>query len=231
MKKKASQGAKGKQRKTSATDAATKPAKPVKKVGFVVECCEDGADQKVIEHVIRAMNLELTPIFRFTRSKRFLFEDCGKLVESLFKIEGCSRVFVVWDLLPCNNEFHDKGKPSCVMERDYLRRSLPEDFRGREKTVMLCITHELENWLLADGAALTAVLSRDEHKARAIPDDKKPEKDKNPKGILKKLFDQVVHTKFIDTIHVPQIISKVKDLSKLDRAPSFKRLREQLARS
>ncbi len=198
------------------------------KVGFVLECFRDGADHKVIEHVVRAVRPDVGRVYMCSGSKRVLFESCSKLVEGLFVAERCDRVFVVWDLIPCDAGFQERGKPSCVKERQHLWHSLrPED---RAKTVMLCIAQELDSWLLADGAALGAVLSRKTHPIKPIGDEKKPEAIRNPKANLKKLFKEHGRGEYDDVIHAVKILSEVKDLSKLERAPSFKRFRQKLAK-
>lgn len=201
---------------------------PVVKVGFILECHRDGADHKVIDHVVGVTNPHLKRVYACAGSKRALFEQCDKLVEGLFEVDRCQRVFVVWDLLPCDTAFQAGGKPSCANERAHLWERLRKQDRNNRKTVMLCVTHELDNWLLADGAALTAVLSRPTHPIKPIPDQKDPENIPNPKAILKKLFKQHGRGDYEDVFHAVKIISEVQNLSKLERAPSFKRLREKL---
>lgn len=57
------------------------------RIGFVLECHRDGADHKVMEHVVRALRGDLELLFQLCGSKRALFEDCGKQVEALFTVE------------------------------------------------------------------------------------------------------------------------------------------------
>lgn len=203
-------------------------AKSAPKVGFVVECHRDGADHKVISHVVEQTRSELRAHFVYTGSKKALFEDCPKIVETLFDVERCDRVFVVWDLMPCDEDFREADKPSCEKERGHLWARLRPQDRDNKKTVMLCITHELDNWLLADGAALTAVLSRPTHPIKPISDEKRPEDIPNPKALLKKHFKQHGRGEYEDVLHAAKIIAQVKNLTKLERAPSFKRLRAKL---
>lgn len=197
------------------------------RVGFVLECCKDGADHKVLEHVVGKLHSDLKLCFRFCKSKRELFDDCGKFVEGLFTVERCDRVFVVWDLMPCDEAYKDDGKPSCVKERAFLLKALRREDRAR--TVLLCITHELEAWLLADGKALTSVLDNDNHPIKPIQDDRTPERHPNPKKVLNKLFKEHRRREYDDKVHALKIIKQV-NLSKLERAPSFARLKDKLAR-
>jgi hypothetical protein len=195
------------------------------KVGFVVECHRDGADHKVIEHLARKLLAGIQPHFRFCGNKRKLFEDCGKLVEGLFEVDRCESVFVIWDLIPCDDEFQSDGSPSCVKEREFLLKTLRP--RDAARTVPLCITHELEAWLLADGSALKNLLERAEHPIKPIGDEKKPEEVSNPKKRLDNLFKQDGRRGYEDRVWALKIAERAS-LSKLARAPSFARFKSKL---
>lgn len=137
-------------------------------------------------------------------------------------------MFVVWDLIPCDPPFQSRGKPSRRNERLHLRTSLrPEDCA---RTEMICIRHELESWLLADGAALEKVVWRKTHRKKPIADDKHPEQHPNPKLVLKQHFEENGPFEYDDKVHALKIIKAVNNLSKIERAsPSFRHLREKLA--
>lgn len=212
--------------KRSAKKAEQEAAPRGKKVGFVLECHRDGADHKVIEHVARTFRPDLQRVYMCAGNKGLLFERCSRIVEGLFEAERCDHVFVVWDLIPCDDEYRHAGKPSCVKERQHLLGTLRTE--DQPKTVLLCITQELDSWLLADGAALAAVMSRPTHPLKAFADHKRPEDIANPKAILKQLFDEHTKYDYDDLYHAVKIIAAVQNLAKLDRAPSFKRLREKL---
>jgi hypothetical protein len=196
------------------------------KIGFIVECHEDGADHRVLKYLVSQLRPDITPIFNFGRSKRFILEDCRSMVELLFDIERCARVFVVWDLIPCNLEHQENGHPSCVRESAHLIGKLRE--QDKEKTIMVCIKHELEAWLLADGSALEALLRHPIHGVERIPDVKHPDRDPNPKKTLISLFSKKPRTLvYNDAVHALKIVEKA-NLSKLKRAPSFKLLKDKL---
>jgi hypothetical protein len=214
-------------RKPIKAEAAAKPPAKRTKFGFIFECCADGADHKVFEQLLGKLRPDIEPVYRFARSKRLLFDQCSAQVAGLFEVERCQRVFVVWDLIPCDEVFKHGGKPSCVLERAHLWAELPKQHRDRTKTVMLCITHELEAWLLADGAALTS-FQRPEHPIRPIGDEKKPESIPNPKAFLKQVFKKNGFGEYDDLVHASKIIARVGNLQKLDHARSFKRFRERL---
>jgi hypothetical protein len=200
------------------------------RLGFVVECFRDGADHKVLEQVVLRMRPELTKDdlrWSCMRKKRFLLDDCGAAVEALFNADKCDRVFVVWDLMPCDKEMQEKGKPSCKLERVHVLSKV--DPKHHARTVLICIRHELEAWLLCDGQALSDFLEKKPHPKPRIADDKTPDRHPNPKVVLGKIFNEHGHGReYRDTEHAPRLIEKVKSLSKLQKSQSFKRLCEKL---
>lgn len=196
------------------------------RVGFVVECHRDGADHKVIERIVSRLHGSLELRWVFAGSKGALFRECGDLVKGLIENDRCDRVFVVWDLMPCDEDMQDAGRPSCEKERAHLLLKIDAKFHGR--TVLICIRHELEAWLLCDGRALTAFLKNDNHPKPAIRDDKHPDRYKNPKVVLQQIFE-VHQREYRDAEHAPKLIARVSNLSKLERVQSFKRLCDKLA--
>lgn len=195
------------------------------RVGFVVECHRHGADHKVIEHVVSRLDASIELRWVFAGNKGELFRECGGLVRGLYENEKCARVFVVWDLMPCDKDMQDKGKPSCEKERAHVLSKVDKKYHAR--TVLICIRHELEAWLLCDGQALTTFLKNKNHPNPAIRDDKTPDRHKNPKRVLGDIFE-TRGREYRDTDHAPKVIALVKNLAKLERVQSFKRLCEKL---
>lgn len=202
------------------------PVKP-KKIGFVLECGEDGADHQVLRFVLPRLREGVTPVFNCAVNKGVLFRECARRVEGLLTIDRCDHVFVVWDLIP--PEVRDaSGKRSCVAETDALRARLrPQD---RRRTSLVCISQELEAWLLTDGTAIEEYLSTDNHRAPKVSDEKHPERVANPKTTLNKLFQAARGRTFeySDTDHAIELVRRAS-LKKYDRAQSFARLRAKLA--
>lgn len=195
------------------------------KVGFVLECHREGADHQVIRYLVDELRKDIVAHFRFAGSKRELFADCGGMVEKLFTADRCDRVFVIWDLIPCDDEYTHKGKPCRAKERDSLRKMLRRE--DVERTVMLCITHELEAWLLADGNAVKAELEKPTHPLKPIADEKRPEAIPNPKARLRALFNEHRRRDYDDKVHALRIIKRAKR-TKLANALSFVRFRDKL---
>jgi hypothetical protein len=57
---------------------------------------------------------------------------------------------------------------------------------------------------------------------------KRPEEEANPKKVLNRLFKQHRGRDYVDMVHAPQIIAKVRNLRKLENAASFVRLKHKL---
>lgn len=193
-----------------------------------MECARDGADHKVLDHVVRRLQGDVEPVFAFLGSKRNLLTDGAAMAAGLLANDGCARVFIVWDLVPCDLP-DEKGRPCRRREREAVQAALTREGVALSQVTLLCITHELEAWLLADGAALTAVLERPTHPIKKIRSDRSPEEHPNPKKLLQKLFKEHCGRDYLDARHALEIVKRVEDLTKLDASPSFERLRLRLA--
>lgn len=199
------------------------------KVGFVLECTRDGADVKVISHVLKRLKTEqdvaIDPCFRTMGNKRFLFEKCAATVEGLFDDERCDRVFVVWDLHPCNAEFQQNGTPCHVLERDSLRDQLR--LKDQPRTSFVCIRRMLETWLIADAGAVTgaveALMSNHKDKVKRFSKVSRPETERDPKARLMDYFDQNTHRDYVEAVHALRIAENA-DLEKWRKVRSFDRL-------
>lgn len=197
------------------------------RVGFMVECARDGADHKVIDHVVRRLRPDVDPVFAFLGSKRNLLTDGPSLVAGLLTSDHCARVFVVWDLIPCDLP-DPRGSPCRRNERAALLAALTREGVDLSRVTLVCITYELEAWLLADGAAITAVLERPTHPIKKIKSERRPEEHPNPKKTLQKLFKEHRGKDYLDARHAIEIVKNVTDLGKLESAPSFARFAERL---
>ncbi len=121
------------------------------KLGVIVECPRGGVDDKVYSYVLQ----KLCPGLKYEmqsagKDKSEMIENCGKVVRLLLA-QGCSEVFIIWDLMP-----RWGGKPRRKEDEDAIHRSLVAAEVNPEKVKLVCIEPELESWLLADGEALTS---------------------------------------------------------------------------
>ena len=153
-----------------------------------------------------------------------LVRECGKAAATLFE-QGFQRVVIVWDLYPAWRE--KENKPSCEEDRLAIHKSLHGAGIEPTKVRLVCIREELEAWLIADGRAVSAVLSTAAHPVR-VPDGRNPESIRNPKKRLGQIFKQKTGRKYSDRQHAIQIVRKLPDLSRLETIPAFDRFKTKL---
>lgn len=153
------------------------------KVGIICEGRLAGEDAQVFEHFARRIEPGAT-IKTFPQgTKPDLFANAGNVARTLFAT-GYDRVLVIWDILP---RWHRPDGET--QDRQDLNPSLVNAGVDAHPCLYLIAIHkELEAWLLADGSALSAVLSRPAHPV-TIKDNKSAETDSNPKKKLEKLFE------------------------------------------
>ncbi len=89
---------------------------------------------------------------------------------------------------------------------------------------LVCIREELEAWLIADGRAVSAVLSTPAH-PQNIGHVKRPETTPKPKTRLTKLFQEHVHRIYSDRQDAVMIARALPDLARLDLISTFTRFR------
>lgn len=200
------------------------------KVGFIVECGPDGAETKVIPHIVRMINPAIVTEVIPLSTKPNLKEQCGRYVRELLEL-GCEKVLIVWDLLPDWGEYDGKG---CLhVDRQEIFTSLRNaGLADNDNRVhLICIHVMLEAWLLADERALSHFLSTDAHRI-PVPRRKGTETCKDPKSALNSLFKSLPcrisrYTDFTDAI---KIAGKLPDLRRLECLDSFQRFQERLLR-
>ncbi len=194
------------------------------KIGMIFECGPDGADKTVCEHLARMIEPDLKISSVTLGNKPNLISECGTAAAQLF-LDGCESIIIVWDLYPAWRE--KKQRPCRKEDREAIMESLANAEVTSPNVYLVCIEEELEAWLLADGAAISAVLSRPTHPVK-IDDRKKPEQVRNPKKELQKLFSEKRGINYVDRQHAKMIIEKLDDLNKIKRCPTFLRFMEKV---
>jgi hypothetical protein len=117
------------------------------------------------------------------QSAQWLKFGSARTAKSLFDT-GHDRVVIVWDILPRWEK--PDGEAQDLLD---LRPSLVNAGVDTHPCLYKVAIHkELEAWLLADGAALSTVLSRPAHPV-TIKDSKNAETEGNAKKKLEKLFE------------------------------------------
>jgi uncharacterized protein DUF4276 len=186
------------------------------KVGMIFECCVDGPDQKVCEYLAKQIVPGLEVSSRSLVNKKFLVEECGEIAAALLN-EECEKVLIVWDLYPAWRQ--DRERPCRHEDKENIRLSLTNAEVDLEKVRMVCIEEELEAWLLADGRAVSKVLSTQIREV-SVGDGKKPERIDKPKTRMMKLFQQNKR-EYADHIHAIKIAEALPDLKRIRRSKTF----------
>lgn len=195
------------------------------KVGMIFECGPDGADKSVCEHLVRMLDpdIEIAPSVTLG-NKPNLLSECGSSAAQLLT-DGCDRIIIVWDLYPA---WREKGQRPCRKEDcEIIMNSLATAGVTPANVYLVCIEEELEAWLLADGRAISAVLSKPTHPVK-VKDKKKPEGIKNPKKQLNKIFQENTGRPYVDRQHAKMIVEELEDLNKLRRCITFVRFAEKV---
>lgn len=188
------------------------------KIGMLFECGPDGADPQVCRHLARLLHPSLEIVHVTLDSKPKLTAECGTAAAKLLA-EGCERIVIIWDLHPPWRSH--RQKPCRKEDRETIFSSLSRAGVDAFQVSLVCIEEELEAWLIADGRALSSVLSRPAHPVQ-IRDTKKPEKTRKPKTHLIRVFQQNGHS-YVDRIHAKKIVEALPDLTRLRRCETFVR--------
>ena len=186
------------------------------KYGFIFECWIDGPDYKVVRNLVNRILPEchFEPVT--LGDKGVLLEDCAESAEVLLRT-GCDKVFIVWDLIP--------RFPACnciVEERDLIRQQLIDHGVPLDPVEFIGIVHELESWLLSDVSAIERVLSTRAHHI-SIDNIRHPDRERNPKGKLRRIFNQKRGIDYIDLDSAERIIQQVRRPGDMRQSESFRR--------
>jgi hypothetical protein len=190
------------------------------KIGMIFECGPDGADLQVCHELGRRLNPQIVISAVTLDNKPKLIRECGKAAKQLLEVDRCAHVLIIWDLYPAWRE--KEVRPCLKEDRVGSLSSLKEAKVNHSRVTPVCIHEELEAWLIADGRALTKVLSTDSHQMR-IGHQNRAERVRNPKRSLSRLFNRSRHRTYVDRHHAIQIVRAFPDLGRIARLPSFQR--------
>ena len=154
------------------------------KVAIVCEGRPGGEDAQVFEHFAKRIAPQALVKAFPQGTKPELISKAGDVVTSLFAT-GYDKVLIMWDIEP------RWGRPDGEQQdtQDIQASLVSAGVVGHPCLFLIAIHKELEAWLLADGTALSAVLSRPAHPV-TIKDNKKTDTEPNPKKKLEKLFEK-----------------------------------------
>ena len=191
-------------------------------VGMIWECGPRGPDQQVCEHIVQSLAPRVRISPATLDNKPNLIADCGRVAKALLD-DGCRKVVIVWDLI----SWKVPGRPICLgRDRDEIFRSLRDADVPLNAVHLVCIIRELEAWLLADGRALSSVLSTLAHRTQ-IADVRRPWREPNPKKRLNRIFQQHSGCSYVDRIHALAIFQAMPDFQKVRRCDTFRRFVEK----
>jgi hypothetical protein len=196
----------------------------MKRVGFILECQREGPEEQVFTYLVKQIRQDVEPIFECLNSKQYILPLGGATASRLLTSSKCEHVFIVWDHAPP----FDKKK-SCVDECDAVQTILGEKSVDREKVTLVCISYEIEAWLLADTKALEDLLVSKNHQERISPVGA-PAREKDPKSVLAGLFKKhaMPPRRYCPSSDALKILRKVENLARLERVQSFKHFRRHL---
>jgi len=154
------------------------------KVGIICEGRLGGEDAQVFEHFAKRISPQATVKAFPQGTKPELIAEAGNVASSLFAT-GYTRVLIMWDIEP------RWGSPDGEQQdvQDIQASLVSAGIAGHPCLFLIGIHKELEAWLLADGTALSAVLSRPAHPV-TLAHTKNVDTVTNPKKRLEKLFEQ-----------------------------------------
>ena len=190
------------------------------KLGLVLECAREGADEKVLKCLTRrlAPATKLAPP-QCMVSKEMLIKNGAEAAKLLLEADKCDRVFIVWDLKP---EWQEQQQfLDCEEECDLILAKLVT-LGIREHVDLICIVEMLETWIIADDRALSTHLSR-APRNYAFKRIKAPESVIDPKALLITTFRQSFRRIYRDHTDAVRVIQKCPDTTRLKRVSSFSR--------
>lgn len=192
------------------------------KIGLILECGPEGPDRKVCEQFARKLDANVQLEFVTLDDKRRLIEGCGRAAVKLFDA-GCNRVVIVWDLYPA---WRAKGERPCRAEdRTAILKSQRASGVDVARVGLVCITGELEAWLLADNNALRQYLSIPAHPF-PVTRNRQPDRTRSPKKVMRKFFNDSRHGDYRDYWHAGEIarlvnVERLRGIDSFDRFARF----------
>lgn len=152
------------------------------KIAIICEGRLGGEDAQVLEYFAKRIAPHAS-IKTFPQgTKPELFSKAGEVAKSAFE-SGHEKVLIVWDVMP------RWGRPDGEQQdiQDVSVSLTASGVAANSCLFLIAIHKELEAWLLADGNALSAVLSRPAHPA-TISHTNNADTVTNPKKRLENLF-------------------------------------------
>ena len=187
------------------------------KVGLILECGPDGADKQICEHLSHRIRNDIDLLTVTLDNKSELIRLSGEVAARMLA-KRCEQIGIVWDLYP---PWRIRA-PDCREDCDLIRKSLADSGVDTRNVHLVCITQELEAWLLSDERALRKVLSTRTRRAR-VQRRNRPERLNNPKNTINQMFLENRHRPYSDMTDAIKIAKAMDDFSRIRTCPSFVR--------
>jgi len=192
------------------------------KLGLVLECDVGGADELVLTCLARRLRPDVIIYPSTQGSKHGVFTKGVEAAANLVETDKCDLVLIVWDLKPYWDQVAAK---KCEDEVAEMRKQLQAvDAATRNKIRLLCLTSELETWLIADDRAVNGYLSTPAHKTKfKSPND--PAAKSDAKAFLNSEVIKVrgKGNRYVDYREAIRIARLWPDTSRVGRVESFER--------
>jgi hypothetical protein len=204
----------------------------IKRLGLVLECDTGGPDELVFRCLARRLSTEGNEpeVYPVCLGSKLLEEEAISRAEALVEIDKCDLVLIVWDQKPLWTQIKARN---CIDEANHMRGFLANVKAPVRKHIrLLCLTWELETWLIAEDRAVREYLSKPEHSCDFTAP-KKLDKVDDPKSHLNKAFTTFRgrSRRYEDRIEAIQIVQKWPDLNRVLKVPSFRRFTKLLTNS
>jgi hypothetical protein len=158
-------------------------------------------------------------------NKANLLKDAGRVAAALLA-DGCERVLIVWDLRPAwpNRKSKSCRRDECEAILDAIAKAGVES----KPIFLICAEQELESWILADEAKISAYLSTLAH-VYSAPSGRQPERVPNPKAVMMNHFKKARGWRYEDRTHAVRVLRAAElDLKKIRRSLTFARYESKL---
>jgi hypothetical protein len=191
------------------------------KLGLVLECDSGGPDELVLACFARRLKPGITIHPAALGSKEGIRLRGAETAAELVQSSGCELVLIVWDLKPLWKEVAAKDCKDEVAEmRKHLTTVKPDTKR---RIRLLCLTYELETWLIADPRAVREHLSTNARKSKFKCN--APLSKKDPKAFLNAEFrrHRGRSRRYEDVREAIAIARLIRDTSKIRKIQSYRR--------
>lgn len=191
------------------------------KLGLVLECDVGGPDELVLTCMARRLLPDISVQCASLGSKKQVFLKGPEAAEQLATASACDLVLIIWDLKPY---WEEALANTCKAEVADLRTKLNGlHEKVKAKIELICLTWELETWLIADDRAINKHLSTPAHKTKfkcRSPLDKHDAK-AFLDGVCKEHRGRSL--RYVDVREAIQIAQQIPDTRKIQGIPSFRR--------